>query len=452
MKKISAIYLVALAMAAVVVSCSSDDGAELSPYAYVKTFGIKNFKSSYPTFTETGKDTVVEMTYSGSSFPFTINQVSSEIYNNDSLPYSTNLTKIVMDMTIEGVASLYNEENGEFENLLVDDSVDFTYPRTLRITSSDASYFKDYTVSVNAHKVDPDRMVWSRIETPVEVVPEKAVEFNGDMLLLGRSSDALSLLTMPLDGTASWASADVVGLPETADISTAVVCRNELYILAGGDVYASADAVNWNCLAQGNALDAIIGASDEDGYIWFAGAGGIYRSADGVVLENVGALPEDFPLYGISQSSYPLSHNRNIVRYTLVGYSSPARDGVPQVWSKLSTERNWVKYDNEGNPYPCPSLAGLSVMHYGGFLYAVGGAGTVAGSDVGAFASFYISKDNGIVWKVPSDFNQKLPEELKGANVPFASAVDSNNHMWVITADDNAGAWRGIINKLGFKE
>lgn len=452
MKNRLAIYLSVLAMAFVALSCSYDDDEALSPYAYIKTFSLGDIKSSYPEFTEDGKDTLVVKTLSGSSFPFTINQLTGEIFNADSLPFSTNLTKIVMNMTVEGVVTIYDEATAKFEELLTTDSVDCTFPRTLKVTSLDGDYSKEYTVSVNAHKLNPDLLVWSDVETPAGIVPEKAVEFGGNMLLLGKSSAVPSFVSMPLNGASSWAPYTMTGIPATADFTTATIYKGALYTLAGGDLYMSADAVSWERVQWGNDLVAIIGASDEHGYIWLANAGNIYRSADGKTLETVEALPGNFPLYGISASSGVMVHNKNIVRYMLVGYPTSAKDTAPQVWSMLSTENGWVKYENVDNPYPCPSLAGLTVLRYDNFLYAFGGKGTVGGEQVEAFASFYISKDNGIVWKAPEGFYQLLPKALKNNDVPFVATVDSNKYMWIITADENVGAWRGIINRLGFKK
>ena len=74
------------------------------------------------------------------------------------------------------------------------------------------------------------------------------------------------------------------------------------------------------------------------------------------------------------------------------------------------------------------------------------------GVEVGAFNSFYISKDNGITWKEPNDFYLRLPEELAGNNSPFAVAVDSNNFMWIITSGTGGAVRKCIINRLGFKK
>ena len=218
-------------------------------------------------------------------------------------------------------------------------------------------------------------------------------------------------------------------------------------------MYKSTDAENWSPVLQGYGLIAIVGASELEGVMWLASSDYIYRTKDGEsVEENASALPVDFPLYGVSTSSYALSHNKYIIRNMLVGYATPDMDGNPKVWCKLSNEESWVQYENVGNEFSCPDLERLAVVRYDDFLYAFGGKGTAVGTEVDSFDSFYISKDNGLVWKAPKDFYQQLPSVLKGSNATFTTFVDSDNYMWIITSDDNVGVWKGIINRLGFKK
>lgn len=454
MKNRLAIYFSVLAMMFVASSCFNDESGETEyPYAYIKSFSVGDITSSYPGFTATGGDTTVVKTIAGSAYPFTINHASCEVYNADSLPYATDVSKIVVSMSIEGVASMYDENTGVFNYFTAEDSIDFTAPRIIRITSLDATYSKDYTVSVNAHKVNPDMMAWNEIAFPVGIAPEKAVEYNGCMLLFGRSSDGNpAVVSAPLGSDVVWSACQTVSLPSDVDFTTLHLFGGMLYVLAGGDMYASADMINWQAVSQGNNLVAIIGASDTDGFMWAANSENLFRTADGITFETVSALPQNFPLYGVSTSSYALSHHAGIVRYMLVGYATPEKDGTPKVWSKLSNEKLWTEYVNVNNPYPCPALDGLTVVRYDNFLYAFGGKGNAGGNEVEPFSSFYISKDNGIVWKAPEGFYQLMPDALKGCTAPFVAVADSANFIWIITADESVGAWRGIINRLGFKE
>ena len=454
MKRNLATYFALFSLVFVAISCGSSDEEEyeLSPYAMLKSFSLGNIRSAYPSFTSTGEDTLVLKTVQMTAFPFTINQVTGEVYNNDSLPFATNISKVVTQFSVNGVASIYVDSLDSYEHFSSTDSLDFTSPRKVRIYSEDAEFYKDYTIKINVHQVDPELMVWNKYPAVEGLVPVRVVEANGAMFLFGKDSNgAVAVASTALEGVPAWETALVSGLPADADISTIQLFNGALYAVAGGNVYTSADGAVWTLSASDTGAVAIVGASEEDGKLWIAGSQGVLWSEDAATFTVNEALPEGFPLYGVSLASYPLNHNKKIVRYMLVGYTAEDKSGEPAVWSKLSTEAKWTNYKNEENKFVCPALEGRSVVRYDNYLYAVGGAGTVNGREVAPFNSFYISKDNGIAWKVSTGFYQRLPEELVGNDTPFAVAVDSNNFIWIINSGTEGGAWKGIINRLGFE-
>ena len=455
MKNRLAIYFSVLMMFFVVSSCSNDETVNTtSPYAYIKSFSIGSIRSPYPAFTAEGKDTIIYKTISFSTLPFIINQLTGEIYNSDSLFFATRVSKVVVNMNVEGVASIYNDATGTYDYFAAGDSIDFTSPRKFRITSTDGSYSKDYTISVNVHQVEPELMVWNKVASAVSLNPRKALEYDGNVYIFGTLVDRTPVFAISSGGSkVSWSAyQEVNGLPKTVDFTTIHLFNGVWYVLAAGDLYASENAADWSPVSQGNDYVAIIGASDDNGYMWLASDENIYRTPDGVTVEATGTLPEDFPLYGISTLSYALSHNKNIIRYMLVGYTDKECANAPKVWSKLSTENDWVIYDNADNPYPCPALAGLAVVRYDNSLYAFGGKGKVGDNEVEAFNSFYISRDNGVAWKAPDGFYQRMPEVLKGKNFSFVTFVDSDNYIWIITDNDEVATLKGKINRLGFKK
>ena len=455
MKNRLAIYFSVLMMFFVVSSCSNDETVNTtSPYAYIKSFSIGSIRSPYPAFTAEGKDTIIYKTISFSTFPFIINQLTGEIYNSDSLFFATRVSKVVVNMNVEGVASIYNDATGTYDYFAAGDSIDFTSPRKFRITSTDGSYSKDYTISVNVHQVEPELMKWNKVASAVSLNPRKALESDGNVYIFGTLVDRTPVFAISSVGSkVSWSAyQEVNGLPEAVDFTTVHLFNGVWYVLAAGDLYASENAADWLPVSQGNDYVAIIGASDDDDYMWLASDENIYRTLDGVTVEPVCALPNGFPLYNVSTLSYALSHNKNIIRYMLVGYTDKECANAPKVWSKLSTENDWVIYDNADNPYPCPALAGLAVVRYDNSLYAFGGKGKVGDNEVEAFNSFYISRDNGVAWKAPDGFYQRMPEVLKGKNLSFVTFVDSDNYIWIITDNDEVGTLKGKINRLGFKK
>jgi hypothetical protein len=44
-----------------------------------------------------------------------------------------------------------------------------------------------------------------------------------------------------------------------------------------------------------------------------------------------------------------------------------------------------------------------------------------------------------------------MPAGLQGNDAQFAATVDSDNRIWIVCAGEKAAVWRGIINRLGFK-
>ena len=451
MKKNLAICLSMLML--VTTSCFRDSDEETySPYAILKSFSIGDLKSQYPTFTAEGVDTFVTRTITGSSLPFSIDQAAGEVYNADSLPFATKVDKVVVNMGLSGYAQIMNDSTGLYETFLSTDSLDFTTPRKFRITSLDSEYHKDYTISVNVHQVEPEKMVWNSYAAVEALLPQRAIEYNGELCLFGEKDGELLLAISPLTGAPSWSVVSLEGrLPATANMSTIQLFGGVLYLVADDGIYTSSNAIEWKrCYACTGAV-AIVGASDNDGKMWVATDGELLMTADGVKYESAGALPEGFPLYGVSIVSYVMNHNKGITRYMIVGYATEAMDGDAAVWSRLSTEDGWVKYDNNNNVYSCPSLKGLTVLGYDNFLYAFGGAGVAQSEAVDGFASFYISRDNGITWKAPEGFYQRMPAALQGCDAQFAATVDSNNMIWIVCAGEKAAVWKGMINRLGFK-
>ena len=451
MKKSLAICLSMLAL--VLTSCfPDDDDTALSPYAVLKSFSIGNITSKYPSFTSAGYDTTVTKTIQGSSYPFSINQATGEVYNVDSLPFATKVDKVTFEMQLSGYAQIYVDSLGDFDVFYSTDSIDFTSPRKFRITSADSEYYRDYTISVNVHQVEPEMMVWDMYSSVDAFVPQRALEYNGELCLFGAKDDQWMLATSSLSGVPSWNVVAIEGLPAGARLATVQLFGDVLYVAAAEGLYTSTDAMNWEPCYTGGAVVAIVGVSDDEGKMWIATESELLTTANGADFESAGVLPAGFPLYGVSMASYKLNHNSTIVRYMLIGHDNEAMDGEPAVWSKLSTEKGWTKYDNGNNPFHCPALKGLTVLRYDDFLYAIGGTGIAQSEDVKAFESFYISRDNGITWKAPDDFYQRIPQDLQGKETPFVATVDSNNVMWIVLAGDEPVVWKTMINRLGFKK
>ena len=452
MKKSIAIYLAFFSLLFAGVSCSSDDDGITvtgTPYAFISSFAIDNILSPFHDVTVEGKDTIVQKLVSGDEFKFVVDQKAKEIYNIDSLTYGTRVDKVATFLSYTGVPQYYDVEAGDYVYYYSVDSLDFTSPLSVRVKSTDGTYENYYTIKINVHQVDPDLLVWESFpadEAVAALTPRRLVERDGVLYLFCTDgSGAAFVAVSPAQGTPSWVLSPID--VAAADVSQVQLFGGAFYMVAGGVLYSSADGAAWSVAADDADLVALLAVCDNGTKMWAADGENILVTTDGVSFSAVEPLPAGFPLYGCSSASYPLVTNDKIFRSVIVGYADEAMSGDVKVWSKLSTENNWCAYEQANSEYRCPPMAGLQVMRYDNAFFALGGAAAVGDKTIAPFASFYVSKDNGIAWRLCKDYALQLPASLKGNAAPFASAVTADNYMWIITPD---AAWRGRINRLGF--
>ena len=104
-----------------------------------------------------------------SNVKFAIDQERGLIYNADSLPKGTRVNALCVDLTCASTVSSrqFIVKNGSVQGDTTitftsssRDSIDFTGDVTLRIISRDGNHTRDYKVSVNVHKLNPDTITW----------------------------------------------------------------------------------------------------------------------------------------------------------------------------------------------------------------------------------------------------------------------------------------------------
>ena len=137
----------------VITSCLDDDNnIEYSPDATIHAFELDT--------TGLGK------------YKFTIDQLKSEIYNEDSLPVhaDTIIDKILITKltTASGVVTM-KDQSGKDSIINIADSIDLRKPIKLKVWSTEAlagtspDQTREYTISVRVHKHDPDSLRWNYV-------------------------------------------------------------------------------------------------------------------------------------------------------------------------------------------------------------------------------------------------------------------------------------------------
>ena len=285
---------------------------------------------------------------------FSIDLTTANIFNADSLPYGTDVRKLVPVITTGGVSALEisvprpNKADTVYnyiENST--DSIDFSNgPVTLRLTSYDGTATMSYTVKVNVHKVKSDSLAWgnaaySALPTSLARVTEQhTVKHNGKAYCLTTDDASYCMAISDNPDTQQWQLNDVT-FAFTPDVESLRSTTDALYILSHDlDLYKSVDdGQTWS--ATGNKFDYLIGGYGVD-ILGTVNDGGQWSiaSTDG----RSWAAPAGFPVSGMSapvEYTFPMSDSHQL---TIVGgrTASGALTGASwgfdgNEWANLST-------------------------------------------------------------------------------------------------------------------
>ena len=155
--------MLSAALMLLTASCkSSDNGITPSDQVGITaaTFGALRRQNttgkSYSTYTP-----------SSATYPIFIDHIKGEIYNPDSLPVRTIPSKILLTLSFKnnssGVLETLEKKDSFAKAYFATDTIDFSKPRKIRVTSSDKAHSKDYTIDIRIHKVGVDSLKWTRM-------------------------------------------------------------------------------------------------------------------------------------------------------------------------------------------------------------------------------------------------------------------------------------------------
>lgn len=370
---------------------------------------------------------------------FSIDLDHGVIFNADSLPKGTKVTKLIPKITypssvtaavIEMKGGTHREDGtvNYFSN--TNDTIDFTGEVTLTLSAGD-DLSKTYRLKVNVHEQDPDTLYWddmartplpSRLGTPVA---QKTVPFKGGSYSIIEESDGTYTAAVCPDlFTAQWAKS-ALSLSFTPDLqSLAVAADGSLYILGSqGELMFSADGISWSQLDTG--WSQIIGAYGNA--MLGVKANGNRRNMVCWPQNSVPEieLPDTFPLKGYTA---PIQYStRWTPDPTIVLFGAGTADSSAS-GSWAFDGSSWADIADQ----PLPALEGLTVVPYYAFLnnasnglirefealLAFGGRHT----DGTVNNIVYISYNQGINWRPAPHYMQMPPEVDTGYLVDAVSA------------------------------
>lgn len=440
--------------ACTITSCLDSDNIEYdySSNACITAFSITDSIVTYYPAVVNGKDTTLSFGVVGENYPFVINQHEGQIYNADSLPVGTDVSKVVVNISTDGYAVFIAAEKDSL--WAEEDSLDFEKPIQFKVLAQDGTFGRTYTAKINVHQQDPEIMNWTKMSNGFssDIQKQKAIYINGNIYVFAEQESQVAM-TMTTDGK-TWTELTTIDIPVKADYASVMAWGNQLCMLADNDLYTSTDGLQWNKVETSQKIASLTAnyhsangrkliGSDMDNYH--------IESMDGIHWSRNEVLPTHFPTSNISFTSYPLDTNEKINRLVLMGDNGISSDTTTIAWTLLQDENEWSDLTPPSPTHGCPKLENMSMIRYNGVLYVFGGAGQHKGS-IAPFSTFYQSKDDGITWSVankkmifPEEFGA-LYEQAKGN---YSCIVDDQHFIWVMWSRTGE-VWRGRINKLGF--
>lgn len=436
MKHLTYTLVALFTIAVTFVACKSDDDVEYSSDCYIKSMVLGNLSRTIHSTTSDGRDTVYNVTLTGSAFPMAIDHVAGTIKNATPLPIGTNISAVTSTVTSQGmVVYAHANDTTMWTQFNAKDTLDFSKPYIFRVIASDGDSYRDYNVSLSVRQDDADKFTWTSLATVKGLTSRKTVKILslGTKPMIFSSTDdgiyiarANSSEAATSQAAANWSEARCEGLPANADARSAVAYNGEFWMTStDGRLFRSTNGIIWNeAEKKGSPSTTLFAASATALYASAAADEGavVVSSTDGIAWQQ---QPTEKAFAGkvIASTAYTQPNgNRRVLIAT-------ARDGSATLdtWSLLEgTKEGWTLFsDDELNTNLLTNAEPLNIVYYNKQLIAFTPDGIL------------ISEDNGINWKDESKIN--LPAD----DITPRSAVAQGEYLYILNNDQ---LWQGRLN------
>ncbi len=372
---------------------------------------------------------------------FTIDLLEARIFNADSLPYGTDVSKLVMNLgseTVSKVTVKYTDAKTLEEKEITygsSDSINFNEPVTLTVLSANELYERTYDVKVNVHRMKPDSLCWGSLAysaLPATSAPlsQKTVKLGDKVYCLTQSASEYSVAstTAPADNS-SW-QISKLSMPFVPVVESFNATDDALFILSdSGDLYTSADGKMWTSTGVSGWYSVIggygskllgVGVCDND-----------YKAAiyPADIQVEASPLPEGFPVSGHSQTIIYTTEWSAAPQAIFVGGRCADGSMSSATWGFDGT--HWTRFSTLPEKI---ALEGVTLIPYTTFsvnttnwtvssyntLIAFGGRA----ADGSVSHNLYISRDWGLNWHLGDDL-MTLPDDMPAMSFAQGIIVDS---------------------------
>ena len=463
------LIVVFFAATSIMTSCLDNDVEQMT---YTSETSITGFSLGTLNIDRVGKDkngedSAYTDTLNCSKYPFTINQMTREIENKDSLPYGTHIDKVITNITYDAGILVYRPKGADKDTIWTStDSIDFseciTTPVEFKVYADSGAIGKAYRVKINVHQQEPDTISWMKFDNAFSagnLHTQKAVYANGKVYVFGKNNNGshIEYTTVSNDNPTPWIPVEHTTIPDI-DTYSATTWEGNIYFLAsenGEKKLYKLDTNSHEITAQDTGtFDLLIGGNDLKGEL-YAVRNGVSGKFNGNWTEdaNPHAFPAGKPYFSHTTTT---TYNTQITHTIAICYNqgTAASDTTALVFAYMSNEGKW---ETRMQNLPLPNLENVTMISYDGKLYAFGGACNQL--HIQPFSQFYCSTDNGLCWRpvsecmvFPSDFGNLYTTHHGNYSCAVSpkqeDEIHKGNFIWIVW--ENGSISRGRINRLGF--
>ena len=450
--------LAAVMFTALFAGCKSDSDTDASSNSEcaVTAVTMATLNRYLPTTSSDGTRTTTKVTVTGSNYPMSIDHLQSRIYNIDSLPAGTDVSRVAFStLSTSGTAMIRSLITMQDTAFVQTDSTDCRQERFVTVYSNDGSTAHTYSLKVNVHKEWDDTVRWKRLCDSEAYLASMDVRkaFGADDMLYVFGNDGTQpiVLTSPSQLPLAWTR--TVLSNGNVNTQSVVRCGSSFYALADGLVQQSADGVNWQPLAVAmpegvTAFKALatagsrdlVAMTDEGFFSLNTTAGSWGKDA---IDDDISRLPDT----DICGTCVATAGDKSFECLIVIG----KRASKSVIWQRtldLTGRQDYAwNYMSDAATDGIEALAAASVASYDDGVLLSGKA-----SD-GSLGDLFMSYDKGLTWskkviKRPEDTENKISVGTAGS---YVLAVDAENFVYVFCGGTGE-VWRGRINRLGWKE
>ncbi|MCM1152980.1 MAG: DUF6242 domain-containing protein [Muribaculum sp.] len=412
----------ALCAAASACNEKSEDNPEATDASVVECVAVSSFTLKANSDVMENLDSVF----------FSIDLEHGVIFNADSLPKGTDISKLVATITYpntvsSAVISTIDKEYKYSEN--PSDSIDFSHGATLTLKAGD-NLEKSYRIKVNVHQQVADTLTWDKIgvlslpSAMKTAVRMKTVDFGGKIISFYEDAVGKFFATVYPKAGASPSETSSLGFRPGSRIETITACGDFLYMLdADGHLLSSGNHTDWT--DTGLIWDNIIGAYSSTLLGLRSDNGAILHTAYPMAADfHESKIDPQFPVSGFSNTGIFTSAWAPDPTLCMVGGKTADGQLVSGTWAYDGI--NWTEIANRALPalqdmalvpyfaYRRPSSSVWDMTEFSVWI-AIGGRD----ADGKTSRTVYISYDNGVNWDTAPSYMQ-LPE-----NLPALYAMDA---------------------------